>query len=550
MGTDLQIVETDVLVVGSGIAGLAGALEIAATGTRVLLVSKAPAGKANNTILAGGGFRAATDTFGFDAHIAKTLEGGRRLNDPRLVACFVERAPEKIRELVALGLSGEFHETGFRTRSPAYIGGPNITSVLVRECRKAGVRIMDRVVVTDLISADGVCCGALGFNKVSGERFGFRAGAILLATGGAGAVYAQNDNAPGSTGDGYVLCLEAGLELIDMEFVQFYPLTYAGSGHSQMLIPPVFADCGKIINRAGEDIKEKYGLFDKPVAVVSRDRFSQAIFREVRSGNGVDGTLLLDLTNVPDSRIPLDERFKSIFRKRISYHTHPVKITPACHHTMGGVVIDPDGRTSLDGLYAAGEVVGGIHGANRMGGNALSEALVFGTVAARCAADFAASKKDCPAFEALAAETAAKRFPPADRSGSRDRYPRKQMHRLAEILWEKVGIVRSKASLKSGIREIEAILGRLDAIPTNGPQSFCRYLACRNAAITGKAIAVSALERTESRGAHYREDFLEEDPDWLCHLVVRMVNGAPAVNRSVALMRDPDQGSESNGGCC
>ena len=287
MKISLQIVEADVLIIGSGIAGLEAALSVIKSGKQPLLVSKAPMGKANNTTLAGGIFTCATDDFSVAEHIEKTLESGCRINNKLLVEQFAKRAPDKIKTLQKMGLPGKFNRTGFHCRVSSQLGGPGISAVLVRACRKVGVRFLENMVVTDLVIHGGRCWGAVGFNKRTGERYGLRSKAVLLATGGAGAVYQQNDNAPGATGDGYLLALEAGLELIDMEFVQFYPMVYAGSGRGHMIIPAVFGDIGDIVNRQGEDLKKKYELYEKPVAIVSRDRLSQALFKELTLGNEI-----------------------------------------------------------------------------------------------------------------------------------------------------------------------------------------------------------------------------------------------------------------------
>ena len=519
MKVTLQIVEADVLIIGSGIAGLEAALSVSKSGRQPLLVSKAPIGKANNTVLAGGAFTCATDDFSVEAHIEKTLQSGCRINNKLLVEQFVKRAPEMIKNLREMGLSGIAHRTGFHCRVSSMVGGPDICAVLVRACRKAGVQFLENMVVTDLIIHAGRCGGAVGFNKRTGERYGMRSGAVLLATGGAGAAYQQNDNAPGATGDGYLLALEAGLELMDMEFVQFYPLVYAGSGRGRMIIPAAFGDLGEIINRQGEDLKKKYGLYEKPVAIVSRDRLSQALFKELMLGNDVDGALLLDMRKADDSQILFDEDLKTRFKKKISYDTEPVKIIPACHHIMGGVSVDMTCRTEIEGLFAAGEIVGGIHGANRVGGNALCEAMVFGEQAGVSASRYAAIGTPFQGFEKLAKNAAARRFNAGD-SGNSD--VAALMKRLKKTLWDDIGIVRSRVSLEKGIAQLDAILSDLKRADADSLVERCRQFECRCAAITGKAIALSALARTESRGAHYREDHPHQRGAWLKHVHVQM----------------------------
>jgi len=452
------------------------------------------------------------------------------LNDPGLVELFVGRAPSKVGQLIDMGLKGHHHSSGFNCRATDMIGGPQLSSVLVRACREAGIGFLENVMVTDLVAEGGRCQGVLGFHKRSGEWYAVQSRSVILVTGGAGALYFQTDNAPGSTGDGYALGLEAGLELIDMEFVQFYPLVNAGSGHANLVIPPAFADLGPITNRLGEDIKEKYGLHAKPIASVSRDRLSQAIFKEVALGNGIEGALHLDLRQADCTALPISPQTLNLYKKKMAFDSQAVKITPACHHTMGGLKVDKDCRTDLSGLFAAGEVVGGIHGANRMGGNALSEALVFGEVAGTRAAAYAETCSYDPGFQALAGVKAEKRFQLVGASGVQGS-PAAQMKDIKKLFWENLGIIRSQAGLAKGLRTLEKTHERLLAQRADTPRALCTLLECRHAVLIGKAMALAALERTESRGAHYRDDYPAETERWLKHIHVKLIDGEPQISR-------------------
>ncbi|MFH1122950.1 MAG: FAD-dependent oxidoreductase [Pseudomonadota bacterium] len=528
-------VDCDVLIIGSGIAGLRAALEVSRLGKKPLLVSKAPLGKANNTYLAGGLFAFGAQESVRLKHIAKTLKSGRGLNDLQLVETFAREAPAMVRELQEMGMGGVLHEMGLVTRQATLIGGPGITPPLVRACEERRVPFLTGMMVTDLIIADGACRGAIGFHKRTGEVFGFRAGAVLLATGGAGSIYCQNNNAPGITGDGYSLALRAGMELMDMEFVQFYPMVRSKGGLARTIVPAVLADLGTITNRLGEDLKAKYDLREKPIALASRDRFAQALFREISQGNGVEGGISLDLRHVDNAKIPFEETARESLRRNFHYDREPIKIAPACHHTMGGVPIDASGGTAMTGLFAAGEVVGGIHGANRMGGNALSESLVFGALAARSAVAKADSLSPLPRFETLAKETVQETFSPAMGNPKNPSMARTIMGRLGRILWDRAGIVRSEDSLKQSMGGIEGILRELEGQQASHPRDFCSILECRNAALCGMAITVSALKRTESRGSHFREDFPEVREEWRKHVYVQIKQGIPEVSRVAPL---------------
>jgi succinate dehydrogenase/fumarate reductase flavoprotein subunit len=527
--------DSDVLIIGSGIAGLRAALEVSKLGKRPLLISKGPLGKANNTYLAGGLFAFGGDSTDVRGHIEKTLRSGRGLNNLALVEKFANEAPSMVRELQEMGMRGTMHKTGLITRQSSLIGGPKITPPLIRACQELGVQYLDGIMVTDLVTQDQSCQGAIGFHKRNGAVFGFPSRAVVLATGGAGAIYSQNNNAPGITGDGYALALKAGLELMDMEFVQFYSLVRAKSGQARMIVPAVLADLGKITNRLGEDLKEKYDLREKPIALVSRDRLARALFKEISQGNGINGAIHLDLREVKDAAIPFKKKAIEVLKRNLLYHLAPVKIAPACHHTMGGLSIDTWGRTALRGLFAAGEVVGGIHGANRMGGNALSESLVFGALAARSAVEYADSKPPLGDFQSRAEGIAHKTFSRRFGESAKPSAAHSLMRKLGRILWEKAGIIRDEISLKESIDGIDAVMGGLDALLASKPLNLFRILECRNAALSARSIAISALKRTESRGSHYRKDFPEESEDWLKHIHVRMKRGIPEISRIVPL---------------
>ncbi len=531
--SEIQIVNTDFLVIGSGIAGLSAALETSRKGKKPLVLSKSHLGKASNTYLAGGLFSAAFEGYGAEKHIEKTIASGKGMNNRALVNTFVNEARKMIQELNELGMNGIFQPSGFATRGSSLVGGPHIVSALLKACRKGGVGFVEDVIITDLVVQDRTCLGAVGFKKRTGDLYGFRAGAVLLATGGAGAIYARHDNAPGMTGDGYGLALEAGLELIDMEFVQFYSMVYARSGKARMIIPPSFADAGRLLNRTGEDLKSKYGLQKKPLALVYRDRLAQALFREIGQGNDVDGALLLDMTKAEDERIPLEESLRRKFKKILGYDLRPILITPASHHTMGGIPIDRSGRTAIGNLFGAGEVVGGVHGANRMGGNALSEALVFGALSARSAIEDMESKPTVDSFIRQAKRCVERNLLARWRKGARVASTSSLMERLKQTLWQNAGIVRSAPSLDNALHTVDEVLLELEKERAGRPQELLRIIECRNAALSARSIIAAAIAREETRGAHYREDFPDEREEWLKTIHVGLIQGRPEVVRIV-----------------
>jgi fumarate reductase (CoM/CoB) subunit A len=531
MKTYDEIVETDALVIGSGAGGLTAAAEAAGGGKRVVMVSKGRPGKACNTVLAGAGFRCSTDAYPEEVHRSDTLEGGKMVNDRRLVDAMVHDASGAVEALVASGVPGEYQKKGFFIRGDSFVGGPKLTPPLVRACARSGVRFMDDVVITSLLVQQGVCCGAAGFFRRTNGTVAFRASSVVLATGGGAGIFRFNDNAPGSCGEGYALALDAGLELVDMEFVQFYPLIRADCGSERVLLPAAFADPARLTNRLGEDLKKKYGLFSRPIALMMRDRFSRALLEEIRHGNGVDGAILMDMRNVRAGDMGLSEKLLRRFERILDFRRKPMKIRPAAHFTMGGVEIDIYGRTAVKGLYVVGETAGGAHGANRLGGNALSEAVVFGIRCGRAVLGDAPSSLSGSSFESVAENVFRKIFASA---GAEDGGPSAGPRVLGEILWKNAGIIRSAASLKEALSAVDEILDGFSEPGSWNPLARRGSWHLRAGALTARSVIVSAAARTESRGAHFREDFSRESTEWVRNIHVSSGgSGVPEVGRIV-----------------
>jgi succinate dehydrogenase/fumarate reductase flavoprotein subunit len=246
--------------------------------------------------------------------------------------------------------------------------------------------------------------------------------------------------------------------------------------------------------------------------------------------------MLLDMRGSDERLIDLGgltAESRELFRRKFSYDSKPIMITPASHFTMGGIPIDRFGRTALRGLFAGGEVAGGLHGANRVGGNALSEGLVFGVLGAHSAVEYADSESRSGDFQDLCRSAAHKRFSPLKGESQTLSHVPLLMKELRDILWKTVGIVRNKMSLKQGLEKIDDILDRLSTQRSVIPGDLYRIMECTSAALTSRAVAVSALERTESRGAHFRDDFPEENDQWLKHVHVKMVGEVPRVSRII-----------------
>ena len=382
----------DVLVVGGGGAGLRAAIAAREAGADTLLVSKARVGYGNNTFIskatiAATGFGLSND--GPHVHEKDTFEGGRFLNDSELVRVMAREIPDEIRFLQACGVL--FSKRGERMRVihtpghthprhvtvPSRVGGDLILP-LRAHASKAGVRFGERVFVSKLLTVDHNLRGACGFDEAGDFRV-YETGCVVLATGGFAQIYLHNNNAPGLTGDGHVLALEAGVELRDMELVQFYPTALGKLGGRLLLYEGLVFQGGAILRNAqGEDILLKYGLKDSKAA--TRDRVSQVITQEILEGRGVGDGVIMDLGELAEE---MPASLRLLLPAGWTPSQKELSVSPTAHFCMGGVMAGPDAATSLPGLFAAGEVTGGVHGANRLGGNALAEAFVMGAVAGR-----------------------------------------------------------------------------------------------------------------------------------------------------------------------
>lgn len=498
----------DVLVIGSGAAGLMAAIEARRMGVDVILASKTPLGYATCTMYSAGAFRVAVNSYSIEEHFNDTLTGGGMLNNKALVWRMVNEAPIRIPRLLDLGIELTASEGYMYVGRPPYPGF-SIVNPLVEAAGRLGVRLLPNTVATEIVKEGGEAIGVIALNLDRMRILAISAKSIVLATGGCGQVYLRTDNPLRTTGDGYVLGLEAGVELIDMEFIQFFPLGLA-EGVTWML--PVSK--GKLENDLGEDILQKYGLnvnLHKAI-VMMRDRLSRAVMLEAKAGRGV----ILDYSealNSPDRLTKIALHILSRLRKTA------VRVLPLAHFTVGGIRINGKAETSLKGLYACGEVAGGVHGANRIGGNALTEAVVFGSIAGEEAAKRALESKisrvdlkhTCRIKEELG-ELREGAYSPGDVKNT-----------IKNLAWSLVGVIRSGGGLRQALDMLKTI--ELYKVKAENRIEILEAIEALNMAKTARVIALSALTRTESRGAHFREDYPNEDRGWLKNIVVRLENG-------------------------
>lgn len=487
----------DVLVIGSGAAGLRAAIAASEGSTKVLLLSKSTAGLATATIISYGAFASSGFGLSIEEHIRKTIETGHNENDPLLVKILAEEAPERIWELRHRGV--QFRETPYGVvsegRFPVF-GRQTIESLLTW-AKDVNVRIISWVTAVSLIVNDGRAAGCVGVSA-DGKAVVFRAKAVVLCTGGASALFKFHDNPVTNIGDGYAMASRCGVKLRNMEFIQFYPLLINEQHRPRILAPPSLVEKGKVVNDEGEDIIGKYGLSDlRPVAIRGRDKLSAALYQEMMQGRAV----FLDIRGVNRNDValePADRAAFEILEARYQSGSKPLPVMPCAHFTIGGVLIDEHCRTTMEGLFAAGEAACGTHGANRMGGNALTETLVFGHRAGNAAAAFSA---DCK-YKRTGGLNPKNLLEGQNNYRTGRHRPSTALRFLQSVMWQDCGPVRDSKRLSLGLKQVDTL--REEGICCDRPENLGFSCAVRNSLDTARMIIVSAIERKESLGAHYR----------------------------------------------
>lgn len=516
----MTVLESDVLVIGSGGAGLRAAIAARECDADVLLVSKSPLGYATCTMYAGGGFAfAGGGGMTEEEHFRATMETGRHLNDEKLVRILCREGREAVTELQRFGVQLQLRKIGAHTGpfNPPLRGGASITNRLSHYARKIGVRVHEGVMIVELLTdRDGRVVGAIGFDVGRGELFRYQAGALVLAVGGAGALYQRNDNPSRITGDGYALAHRAGARLIDMEFVQMYPLGIVEEGLPCTLIPVKWTDFCPLTNTQGEQfLQEEMARqgFDQgwQVNLYMRDLAARAIGLEIHEGRGDQEAVFMDFSNIRPEHLAESRTLcffvEKLFR-RFPYWERPLHVAPLAHHVMGGVQINEHGASNVPGLFAAGEVVGGIHGANRRGGNALTDIMVFGRRTGWAAAEWARTARVREPDDQIATQVADRLTrllaPPAREAASVSELRQD----LRAITGQHLYVVRSAKGLRTALEQLERIKTSECAVRTS--RELMSLLEVKNLVQVGQMVAQAALDRCESVGAHFRIDC----PNW------------------------------------
>src|SRR5438874_4325417 len=561
---DYETLEHDVLVIGAGGAGLRAAIEASAAGLRVGLVCKSLLGKAH-TVMAEGGIAAALanvdERDNWKVHFADTMRGGQYVNNWRMAELHAKEAPDRVRELEAWG--AVFDRTKDGRILQRNFGGhkyPRLAHVgdrtgleMIRTLQDHGVHqgidvYMEHTVLSLLKDGDRVV-GAFGYERERGRFKIFRAKAVMLATGGIGRAYKITSNSWEYTGDGHALAYEAGAELLDMEFVQFHPtgMVWPPSVSGILVTEGVRGDGGILSNNKGrrfmfasipdnykaqtadnEEEGWRYCQGDKnarrPPELLTRDHVSRCIVREVKEGRGSPhGGVFLDISwinkKLPNAEEYIKRKLPSMYHQfkqlaDIDITKEPMEVGPTTHYIMGGVRVDPDTQMSrVAGLFAAGECGGGINGANRLGGNSLSDLLVFGKRAGEFAAKFAKENSLGNVYNAKVDVAAREALKPFENSSGENPYS--VQRDLQEVMQHNVGIVRDEGEMRSALDHLKTFWERAARVGVTGNRDFNpgwhTALDLKNLLTVSEAIARAALERKESRGAQFREDYPEKD---------------------------------------
>jgi succinate dehydrogenase / fumarate reductase flavoprotein subunit/fumarate reductase flavoprotein subunit len=570
---DVETITTDVAVIGSGGAGLMCVLHAmtAAPDLDVTVISKGAVGRSGCTRMVQGGFNAVLDPVdSVELHFRDTLKGGAFLNDQDLAWTLVNDAPRVIHELETRAgcffdrrPDGRIHQKAFagqsfdRTVHRGDLTGIEIMGRLRDQMFRLGARELEDVRALDLVfDRHGEVAGVTILDVQTGAGAVVLARVVVVATGGSATMYRIAAPAREKTGDGIAMCYRAGLELRDMEMLQFHPtgLLVGPSRLSGAVLEEGLRGAGAhLYNGLGERFMARYD--PARMERSTRDVVARSSYLEIMAGRGTEvGGVLIDISHVGAAEV--ERRFPGmVARTRLIGHdlaTGPVPVSPTAHYQMGGVIIDCDCRTTIPGLLVAGEDAGGTHGANRLGGNGVAESTVFGARAGDLAADLTRERDRRDPDRAQIAASIARALEPLGRD--RGPGPFAITSRLKDVMWEDCGLVRDRQGLRRAREQIEELMEQADCVAVPGPSrvnyAWQEALDIRNQLTVARTMVVAALAREESRGAHFRSDFPEQDDErWLRSIVVRRgPDGQPELDsRPVVLTRLQPEGAVAAG---
>ena len=536
---EIKTIQTDVLIIGSGGAGSRAAIEVDDAGLKATIVSKGLSFRSGCTGMAEGGYNAVFKTVdkddSIDAHMHDTLKGGSYLNDKRLVEILVNESPKRLIDLENYGALFDRQESGQIDQRPfggqtyrrtCYQGdrtGAELLNALKEEIIKRDIQCIEEVMITSLVTDNDQVIGATGLNLKDSSLIYFQAKSVILASGGAGQLYPVTSNTFQKNGDGFAIAYRAGANLVDMEQIQFHPtgMVAPESKKGVLVTEAVRAEGGKLINSEGERFMSRYA--PEKMELATRDVVARSIYQEIIEGRGTEnGGVYLDISHLDDDYI--DEKLETMVLQfenvGVDIKHEPIEVAPTAHHFMGGVKIDTDASTSLENLFGAGEVCGGVHGANRLGGNALADTQVFGKIAGESASKAAKDTELKTDDEQVKGE--ASRIESLIKEGSIK--PQEFKNNIKRLMWEKVAIVRDEKTLNEALKELLDMKDDLENLDVSDRTQYNTDLVTALEVINMVEICIlsvkSAILRRESRGAHFRSDFPESDDEWKRSIVM------------------------------
>lgn len=533
----IEHTKCDILIIGGGGAGLRAAIAAAESGADVLMVAKARIGHATNTfvskaIIAASGWGDADDNS--RVHGSDTLQSGRELNDPAIVKHFTDniRAETQLLQEWGVEFVSDDNQKPTVVKLPGHryarhvVGknwrGKDLVLPLKKKAVDSGVRFEEGLFVSSLVVSNQRIYGATCISD-QGRFLAVQAKAVILATGGFGNLYMNTNNVPGITGDGHVLAGTAGVDLQDMEFVQYYPTTLGKNGRRILLYERILAQDGVALrNSRGENILEKHGYHNP--AEITRDQLAQAIMKEILEDPEKTGTVAFDLRGLSAEKAI---ELSTLLPAGWAEGERVLQVTPTAHFCMGGVVVDDNGKTSCEGLYAAGEVTAGAHGANRLIGNALAEAFVMGARVGKTAAEATIAQSPSEEFDAAAEAELTRLNALFHHQGQKSA---DLIEALKNTMWFNAGIIRNQDSLNEALKTLKDLTDTRTKVTSF--TDLIRFLEFRNMGVIGEMVCRSALERTETRGAHFRTDYpVDNNDEWLVNIRISQTDDGPVLKR-------------------
>jgi succinate dehydrogenase / fumarate reductase, flavoprotein subunit len=542
----VERINTDVLIIGSGGAGLRAAIAATEAEVRVLAVAKEQLKDAHTGWAMGGINVAIKAPATPEIHFQDTINGGWHINNYKLARIFAEEMPDRVRDLERYGVQFDrlpdgtyFAWAGGKQSAPLNLcagdyTGREMMRGLLLEVHRLNIPFLENHYVAKLIKQDDRVVGALVIDNTTGVYKVVQAGAIIVATGGGGNMYRINTNAPSNTGEGYAWGLDIGAVLVDMELVQFHPtgMAYPPEKRGTLVTEKVRGNGGILKNKLGERFMQRYQ--PQRLELAGRDEVTRAIYQEIQEGRGTEhGGVYLDVTHWEEGKAEkiVPDVFAEHMEVGIDIRKQMMEITPSMHHMMGGYDITECGETNIDGLFACGEVTRSVHGANRLGGNSIAEGQVFGRRAGLRASEYVRNENKPQISQQIIDESVR----------DVDTFLKRQsgiktteiLMRIKDVMWHDVGIIRDAEKLQRAQREIIGLKQEANSLYAQNIHELQSCLEICDMLKVAEVIILAALERTESRGAHYRSDYPQMDPAWEKNIRVYKGNDEKLVTEMV-----------------